>query len=327
MTIRLMAAATLAAAGVFGALPASAACSPKALSIPVNMEGLRPLVTLKVGGREGHFLLDSGSAINAINGKLAAEQKLKPMTVAGTGSRIDDTANTIGSGATGKETLSGLVVAPQVEFVGVLFKNVVFMATDRLDEDGILGQSTLHQFDVEYDLHRGMARLVKPEGCANTDMVYWAKPGAPFSKMPLDTSSPEDLHTRAAVYVNGVKLRALFDTGAPLTFITQRAAERAGVKTSDPGVKPLGVFNALDGQGRAWIGQFKSVKIGDEEVQDAPLEIGESASDFDILVGADFFLSHHVYVANSQNKIYFTYSGGPVFGAPQFGVAAPAAQK
>jgi len=32
-----------------------------------------------------------------------------------------------------------------------------------------------------------------------------------------------------------------------------------------------------------------------------------------MLIGADFFLSHRVYVASSQNRLYFTYNGGPVF--------------
>ena len=32
-----------------------------------------------------------------------------------------------------------------------------------------------------------------------------------------------------------------------------------------------------------------------------------------MLIGADFFLSHRVFIANSQDKIYFTYNGGPVF--------------
>jgi hypothetical protein len=35
--------------------------------------------------------------------------------------------------------------------------------------------------------------------------------------------------------------------------------------------------------------------------------------DVDMLIGADFFLSHRIYVANSQRKLYFTYNGGPVF--------------
>ena len=32
-----------------------------------------------------------------------------------------------------------------------------------------------------------------------------------------------------------------------------------------------------------------------------------------MLLGVDFFLSHRIYVARSQNKLYFTYNGGPVF--------------
>jgi tetratricopeptide (TPR) repeat protein len=32
-----------------------------------------------------------------------------------------------------------------------------------------------------------------------------------------------------------------------------------------------------------------------------------------MLLGADFFLSHRIYVANGQRKLYFTYNGGPVF--------------
>jgi tetratricopeptide (TPR) repeat protein len=36
-------------------------------------------------------------------------------------------------------------------------------------------------------------------------------------------------------------------------------------------------------------------------------------ADADMLVGADFFLSHRVYVSNEQHKLYFTYNGGAVF--------------
>jgi tetratricopeptide (TPR) repeat protein len=32
-----------------------------------------------------------------------------------------------------------------------------------------------------------------------------------------------------------------------------------------------------------------------------------------MLIGADFFLSHRIYVASSQHRLYFTYNGGPVF--------------
>jgi len=35
-----------------------------------------------------------------------------------------------------------------------------------------------------------------------------------------------------------------------------------------------------------------------------------------MLLGADFFQSHRIYVANSQRQMFFTYNGGPVFGLP-----------
>jgi hypothetical protein len=36
-----------------------------------------------------------------------------------------------------------------------------------------------------------------------------------------------------------------------------------------------------------------------------------------MLLGADFFVSHRIYVSNAQHKMYFTYNGGPVFSAAQ----------
>src|SRR5262249_18166067 len=57
-----------------------------------------------------------------------------------------------------------------------------------------------------------------------------------------------------------------------------------------------------------------SFKIGDEEIQHTKLRFGDlTLPDTDMLIGADFFLSHRVFVATSQRKLYFTYNGGPVF--------------
>jgi hypothetical protein len=65
-----------------------------------------------------------------------------------------------------------------------------------------------------------------------------------------------------------------------------------------------------------WIAPVTSFKIGDEEIRTTRLTISDfSYNDVggDMLLGADFFLSHRVYVSNSQHKMYFTYNGGPVF--------------
>jgi tetratricopeptide (TPR) repeat protein len=64
-----------------------------------------------------------------------------------------------------------------------------------------------------------------------------------------------------------------------------------------------------------YIAPFASFKIGDaEEIKNARLRISDIDLQIgDMLIGADFFLSHRVFVANSQHKMYFTYNGGPVF--------------
>jgi tetratricopeptide (TPR) repeat protein len=62
-----------------------------------------------------------------------------------------------------------------------------------------------------------------------------------------------------------------------------------------------------------WIGRFSSFKIGEEEIQNAQLRFADIPISVDMLLGADFFLSHRIMLSNSQHQIYITYGGGPVF--------------
>ncbi|HEY4031344.1 MAG TPA: aspartyl protease family protein [Caulobacteraceae bacterium] len=313
-----IAAAAFAAMGLLAAWPASADCVLKAVPIPVKMKGLRPLVAAKINGKEAEFLLDSGSVIDTLSGKFAAELKLKPFGVDETGTRVPVAGRTAIEGAAGRGAINGVVKADKFEFVGASFHDVPFMATDNVrDVDGLIGQAFLQDLDVEYDLREGVVRLAKPEGCKAANMAYWAKVGEAYSIAPLEWVDRVNPHTEAAIYVNGVRLRAVFDTGSPISMITQAAAARAGVKTSDPGVVEMGDGLGVDGAFRSWAATFKTVKVGDEEIHNANLTIGQSSTDwFDVLLGADFFLSHRIYVANSQGMIYFTYSGGPAFRTP-----------
>jgi len=64
---------------------------------------------------------------------------------------------------------------------------------------------------------------------------------------------------------------------------------------------------------KSWIAPFASFKLGDEEIRNTRLRIGEPGIDTDMLIGADFFLSHRIYVASKQHKLFFTYNGGAVF--------------
>ncbi len=107
-----------------------------------------------------------------------------------------------------------------------------------------------------------------------------------------------------------------------------KAAARAGVKPDTPGVVEAGYSSGI-GRGRVktYIAPFSSFKVGDgEEIKNARLRIADiDLDEGDMLLGADFFLSHHVFVANSQHRLYLTYNGGPVFNLSKTAPAGAAA--
>jgi predicted aspartyl protease len=320
----VVAAALMGAALLLRSVDASAACSLKTMEVPVTMEGHSPLVAGKINGQPVKLLLDSGAFFSLIDAKFAAQQKLRPVARPEIGTRLGPAAETLTTGAGGSGRVAGIVVASTFEFAGAKFTGVPFLTFNFGSASGILGQNFLHQLDNEYDLRNGVMRLVRPEDCGAAELAYWVKSGMTYSVTPLESTGGINAHTVAMITINGVKMRAYFDTGASTTFITARAAARAGVKTSDPGVKPAGYTRGIDRDNiKTWIGRFSSVQIGDEEIKNTLLAIGDSnPDDFDVLVGADFFLAHHVYVANSQRKLYFSYNGGRVFNVPQPDAAA-----
>jgi predicted aspartyl protease len=307
-----------ASAALLAPACAQAACKLASFEMPVTMRGLRPLVTVKINGKPVQLILDSGAFFSSLDSKFVADEKLKSPTYVPTGSHLEVDAHTRTSGVAGKVHATGIAIA-SLEIGGTTFPGMQFTAHDINDRDasGLLGQNILHGADNEYDLRNGVVRLVRPTDCGSADLAYWVKPGEAYSVAPLEDTVRENRHTISTITINGQKMRAYFDTGADVSFVTARAAARAGVKTTDPGVTPAGVSRGTDGVVNTWIAPFADIKIGDEEIKNTRLAIGDSqATDFDVLIGADFFVAHRIYVANSQGKLYFSYSGGPIFGTP-----------
>jgi predicted aspartyl protease/tetratricopeptide (TPR) repeat protein len=263
------------------------------------MAGLRPMVKAKINDTEVQFILDSGAFYSSLTPQTAAELNLK-LAPLGSGIYV--------------QTLGGRFI-PQVAkvtltLVGVPLPNVEFMVGGRdTGNAGLLGQNILLLADVEYDLANGMLRLWRADDCKQTMMAYWVPPGQHYSAMEIQRATPAEPHTIGSAFLNGKKIRVGFDTGAPTSLLSLHAAARAGLKPGDPGVE------STESAGQ-WIARFASFKIGDEEIQHARLrmaDLGAIETVTDMLIGADFFLSHRVYVASSQHRLYFTYNGGPVF--------------
>lgn len=298
-------------AATFASLPAHASNKKchigKVVDLPITMNSLRPQIPTKINGQEAKFILDSGAFYSMISSATAAEYKLKlspgpyGLTVVGVGGSTEVQIATV----------------KDFNLVGVDLKNIEFLVGgSEVGSAGLLGQNLLEKFDVEYDLANGVIRLFKSENCEGANMAYWISPQQAYSMMDIDHTDPLHPNTIGKGQLNGQKIRVTFDTGAFTSLLSLRAAERAGLKPDSPGVVDEGYSSGIGrGQVKTYIGTFVSFTIGDsEEIKNAKLRFADTRlTDSDMLLGADFFVSHRIFVANKEHRLFLTYNGGPVF--------------
>jgi len=312
----------LAAAALFTEPSLGACAIAKAAELSVVVRGMRAILPVKIDGEEVSLIVDSGAFFSMLSPGGAATLKLPVSNL----SPMHFVRGFNGGASVGVTTVQHLVLN------GTDLGRFQFLVggTDLgSDAVGLLGNNILSVLDTEYDLQRGVIRLLKPMDCRGRTLAYWAA----SAKLPFGVVDTEVLgqgyssHIIAPAFVNGHRIRVLFDTGSQTSELSSSFAAQLGITARSPGVVAGGLQGGL-GRGfrQSWIGPFASFKIDSEEVRNTRLRFSDFDADgFQMILGMDFFLSHHVYVANSQHKLYFTYNGGPVFNlaAAPAGVAAP----
>jgi len=152
--------------------------------------------------------------------------------------------------------------------------------TEGRDYAVVLGHDFFQQVDVEFDLAHNAVRLFQPQGCGNLSLAYWAPRGAGQAALERDSQRPAIL---VRVALNGKPALAALSTGSPHSLVSDAFP------------------------------RVETFAIGDELIKDPALR-GASLGLRDMLLGLDFLRAHRVLVANSQRRLYFTYTGGRVFG-------------
>jgi len=301
---------TLAVGGLAAAAsPVFAECKyAKLAEVPVTMEGLRPIVTAKLNGQDAKFMIDTGAFFGFVSDEAAARYGLKK-SVAPFGMTI--------RGIGGGQADARAVEAESLEFAGARWRNIQFLVGGRVGQGevaGVIGQNLLGAFDMEYDFANGVLRFFKPDGCDKSNLAYWSA-GMPLQRIPFENPGRFVQQIKAQARVNGQSIHFTLDSGSPVSFVNRTAAARAGVEPNSPGVVDAGATYGIYGRGQeTYLAPFSSFAIGDEEIKNTRLRVAKiDLGDSDMLLGADFFLSHHILIAKSQSKIYITYNGGPVF--------------
>lgn len=297
---------------------AQASCQLAQLaSLPVDMQGLRPLIWTKINGVAARFALDTGSYYSTIWRDAADQYQLSVTSIPGRNHYI------VGTG--GVQTAS-VTTIKSFEILGVPVRNLQFLVIDQTvgyDYVGLIGQNVLRMSDVEYDLANGMVRFFEPVGCEHQALAYWAV-STPYTAVDLQPMDTMHDHLLATAMINGKRMTVCFDTGAPRSYLSLQAAERAGITPDSAGATFLGLSGGLGpGTNKVWSAPVDTFQLGGEKVQhthllisnlDPARQIGQVNAEMpDMLLGEDFFLSHRVFVAYGQRKLYFTYNGGPLF--------------
>ena len=188
----------------------------------------------------------------------------------------------------------------------------------------LLGYDFFQQVDIEFDLPNDTVRLFQAEDCGNVSLAYWARGTADVISLAIDNEKPGIL---VPVKLNDRALLAELDSGASRSVVSRLVAAQIGV-TPDTPTRVIGAFQSFVIGGE----MIRNPEIRFTDLSIASTQTGSRVAlreDLrDMLLGLDFLRAHRVYVAHSQGRLYFAYSGGPVFSVPppQPPVPAPAAK-
>jgi len=275
-------------------------------SLPVAMVGSRATTMVKINGTDTRFILDTGAFFNFMSKANAASLGLK-LEPAPFGYRM---------GGVGGETSIQQAHVKEFGILGTTLKNVDFIVGGTDVGDALLGANLLNFADLELDLAHGKVTLFKAEHCEKASLAYWVKDGK-YNVADLESADREyDRRSFLTVTINGRKVRAVLDSGAAATLLSRDAAKRAGID-----VKALGLQAGTSSFGigakpvRTWTVNIDTFSVGSETIQHSQMMVldGNFGDKTEMLLGVDFLLAHHMFIANSKKKAYFTYNGGRVF--------------
>ena len=275
-------------------------------TLPVEMVGGRATTMVKINGNDTRFIIDTGAFFDTMSraNALALGLKLRPAPF---GYRISGVGGT------------AAVEFAQVEEFGILgatLKHIGFIVGGTDAGYGLLGANLLDLADLEIDLAHGKLTLFNADHCNKLALAYWSKDGKYNVADIVPAVNQSDRRTFLDVTINGKKVRAVLDSGAYATLLSRRAAERVGIDLNAPEVGAGSGFGIGARSVKTWTVRIDSFSVGTETIQHSQMQVMDGnigGGETDMLLGVDFLLAHHMFIANSQKKAYFTYNGGRVF--------------
>ena len=313
MNARLFRLFAILALAVAPSTPCLAADPPKCRLIriaewPVRLQNGLPIIEGSINGKKIGILLDTGAYASLIT-KSSAEKL--GLATRGTSEFM------IGVGGESRIFVTRLDEFKIGDAVRTGWRVRVGGERPIPGVDFVLGDDFFKLVDLEFDYAKGVMRLFQPENCKSAHLGYW-DPGAMV--VPLEDADKIII----PIQVNGRAGRAMVDSGASGSLVSLSFAASLGITPESPGVLPSQCASGLGANiVRSWVARFDTVTLGGQNIRDPQLRIvdllpelsyGRNAAP-EMLLGTDFLRTHRMLVSRSQDKVYFSYTGGLVFPA------------
>jgi len=181
-----------------------------------------PLVPVRIGGREYHFWLDTGSSLTMLASDVARELNIQPL--------VSDTLEIVTS--TGRVKAQPVLIS-QLQIGPLVVENAPSMIVDeammqmrepesmllakQVKIDGIIGFDIIRELDIELDYGESVIKLRNPSG-SKPDVarnLFWV--GLPVIRMASE---------------DGIPLHFGLDTGAQVTFVTETLLDKLQLSPS-----------------------------------------------------------------------------------------------
>lgn len=312
----------LAQARAETAAPAAPACRYSevgAMDVHYPYPGSMPAIQGEINGGAVHIGIDTGATRTML---LRAEADRHNLALAATDRRF------VGIGG------ASIMYAAKVRDLsvgGTHVRNSLFPVVDHQGENSIgmiFGTDFLFKNDVEIALGANQIKMFHAEGCSERALAYWDADALHVELLNFDEAG--NRWALVEVTLNGKPFRAMLDTGAARSLVSTRTVAQLGVKRDAPGALAEGQVRGFgNDQVDAWSVEFDSFAIGREAVTRPRITVTSfdkmrvAGLNIDMILGRDFFRTHHVLIAASQKQFYYTYLGGDVF-MTRSGAAKPA---
>jgi len=276
----------------------------------------RVVVTGTIDGQPHTFMIDTGGFVSELYDDVV--QKLGLST-----SAINPNVEIYDSGGNVRRRY---VNVPKLALGAVQADTKIMMVKPRrpgkdIGIDGTIGPDVLEHVDVELDFAGRKVNLISQDHCEGK-VVYWSDR---FTETDFALS---DQHIVIPMMLDGQEVKAIVDTGAPLTYLNETVSHRLfGIDSKSPGIErdPGAPPDSPD----AYRYRFKSLSVAGVMVKNPLIGIipdrahqafsrrHTNKEDFDpveaprmselqLLLGMNVLTKLHLYIAYKEHKLYIT---------------------